>query len=480
MQSIEKIIKEKILDIYSNDIKGVVANSEDVLEGYVFFVLSGNAGRYVKDAVKRGAILVVLPTAIDADLDEKFEHYVYFDDIHIAYSILSSKVYSGQPKNLVAVTGTNGKTSVVRMLYRLFDYNHRTAVSLGTIGIQSNIELDSGLIQQNITTPDAGALHKTMSVLYKAGVQNAFIEMSSHGLKQRRGDSLAYSFVAFTNLSRDHLDYHSSYEEYFHVKLRLFSALMRQDTVAIINSDIPEYKALKSSVGERVCIEYGFNAKGDDAIVLLEQKPLGSNGQVIKYAHNGRHFEITTALFGKFQIYNIAIVLAIAHKLSLESFDFTKDLMIHGRMDLVCNKPRVLIDFAHTPDALYSLISSVRWHYPTDKIILIFGCGGDRDRGKRKLMGRIAYEYADKIIICNDNVRYEDEDQIISDILKGIEGKDFFIIKNRVSAVEFAMKNYQDHIIVLAGRGHEKKQYIGDTIISHSDYDIFKRLLKTI
>ncbi|CAN0543359.1 unnamed protein product, partial [Laminaria digitata] len=355
-----------------------------------------------------------------------------------------------------AVTATNGKTSVAPFTRQIWTLLGNQAVSLGTLGLQ----LPDGSVKPSLTTPDPVTLHADLADLARAGIDHAVLEASSHGLDQRRLDGVKLRAAGFTNLSRDHLDYHGTIEAYREAKTRLFGALLPADGIAVLNADIPEMTSLADAFGGKI-ISYG--RRGTD-LQLRTAKPSHS-GTRIKLNAFGQETEIDLPLAGDFQVYNVlcAAGLAIACGSDTHSVIGCLDKLsgVPGRLAMAgtVNGGSVYIDYAHTPDALENVLKAMRPH-TTGRLIAVMGCGGDRDRGKRPMMGRIATDLADIAIVTDDNPRSEEPLAIRREILAAAPGaRD---IGDRETAIREAVSMLSaGDVLVIAGKGHETGQIVG-------------------
>ena len=382
---------------------------------------------------------------------------------------IAAKFYAPLPETIVAVTGTNGKTSTVHFVRQLWHLMGLKSASLGTIGVVENEQLTH---DGAMTTPDTVTLYKTLHDLKTREINHVAMEASSHGLHQSRLAGLQLVAGGFTNLTRDHLDYHETMQAYFEAKALLFSHVQN---AAIMNADIPEYAALKKIAKQHGLQVIDFGKKAE--ILRLDSvKSTPSGLSFTLSAHN-----IILPLLGLFQIENIlcAIGLIMGCGAALEEIlpYLTKLTPVPGRMEKVGEKngAAVIIDYAHTPDALEKLLQAARPH-ATGNIILVFGCGGDRDKGKRPLMGALAKAHANKVIITDDNPRTEDAAQIRKEILAACPTAQE--IGDRTQAIQQAISQVQSgDVVVIAGKGHEEYQIIGQTKYPFSDKKVARACL---
>ena len=455
------------------DIRALASDSRKVAPGTLFFAIAGAAGdglAFANDAVARGAAAIIsdrMPAHSPAI------PFVQTDDVRLALAMAAARITPGQPAIIAAITGTSGKTSVAAFLRQIWARLGHRAASLGTIGLVG----PNGDVSGSLTTPDPITLHQTLDKLAADGVTHLAMEASSHGLDQRRLDGVHLSAGAFTNLSRDHLDYHASVEDYLGAKLRLFDALLHPGQSAIFDADAeiaPRVVAAANARGLRV-LSVGRHA---DGICLLNVRAheLAADLQ-LEYADE--LYEITLPLAGEFQISNalVAAGLAIACGdapakvfAALEHLDGAP-----GRLELVGqhNNAAVFVDYAHKPDALEKVLAALR-PLTRGRLILVLGCGGDRDRGKRAIMGEIAGREADIAIVTDDNPRSEDASTIRTAILDGARGgrAQIFETGDRAAAIGqgVAMLKTGD-VLLVAGKGHEAGQIIGSKVLPFSDRD---------
>ena len=467
-----------IKDDLSSDIiiEGVTCDSRKVKPGYIFVAIQGEINRgedFIDEAIKKGASVIV--TSSDSDL--KLDIPVIKDENPRRYlSYISSIVFNNSPETVCAITGTNGKTSTTNFLQQIWNLMGLKSSSIGTLGIIGNEEIQD----TNITTPDPVLLHKTLEKLSNQSFTHLALEASSHGLSQYRIDNVKIRAAGFTNISQDHLDYHNTMEEYFDAKKRLFTEILPKDNYSVICIDTEEGRELSSIINAsgKGVIEVGESA---NALNLRRLIPTESGMEII-FQYSGRQFSIPLKVEGYFQAMNIlcAAGLAIASGSPSEKvFEHLKDLRpIPGRLEF-CGfsktEAKIYVDYAHTPDALTAALFSLR-ELTENKITLVFGCGGGRDRFKRPIMGEIAENFADGIIVTDDNPRNEDSDKIRKSILETCPSA--IEIPNRKKAIITAInKGEKGDSILIAGKGHEKFQIIGDRKIPFSDQEIIREVI---
>jgi len=459
-------------------------DSRYVNKGTVFFAIKGLSSDgcdFIESAINSGACAVIYEPPYDLSNIETSIPIIAVDDLKLEIANIVSRHYESSinEMSIIGVTGTNGKTTVSRLIHQGFKKIGYKSGYIGTLGYGlENLNLNE------LTTPSCMKLHKILSEFQNSGVEYVVMEISSHAIDQKRIEGINFNTVIFTNLSRDHIDYHGNMENYGETKAKLF--LERQSKIKIININDSFGRSLIERVDEEVIstsIE-PINIDKDKFISVTKYETNGS-GFDIDLKSSWGTFKTHVPLLGIFNIENViqTIALFLSHGFSLSKIQIIIEGMKapSGRMELVDVDnnhllPKVLVDFSHTPDALKLSLQSIRDHYD-GKIWCVFGCGGDRDRGKRKMMGNIAERYADYVIVTSDNPRNENPEKIISDILEGISSKVETIV-SREEAINFAIMNAnKNEIILIAGKGHESYQKIGEETLEFSDHKISKRSL---
>ena len=463
------------------EIAGLAADSRKVARGTLFFAVPGTQADgldFAPDAISRGAVAVVAARAPDKALGAPV---VVVPDVRLALSRAAARFHPLQPATIAAVTGTSGKTSVAAFLRQIWLYCGRQAASMGTIGIVA----PSGAVYGSLTTPDSITLHETLTTLARDGVTHLAMEASSHGLDQRRLDGVRLSAGAFTNLSRDHLDYHATLEEYLAAKLRLFEALLQPGQPAVIDADADVADKVIAACAARGLDVRTIGRKGA-AIRLLERSAEGFATRLMLECE-GKVFRVLLPLAGEFQTSNalVAAGLAIATGETPQNVFAALEKLVGapGRIEKIGdrNGGAAFVDYAHKPGALETAISALR-PFARGKLIVVFGCGGDRDRGKRPIMGEIAARLADIAIVTDDNPRSEQPDAIRAAILEGAKarkGADVREIGDRAAAIAagVALLGPGD-VLLVAGKGHETGQIIGSKTIPFSDHDAVRAALE--
>lgn len=462
----------------SVEITGLTVDSRAVQKGDMFVALPGVTfdGRdYIGDAIKAGAVAVL--TTPDVDLDCAAVAVVESINPRRRYAELAASFFGKQPETQVAVTGTNGKTSVAEFTRQLWQLLGCNAASVGTLGVKSaRYQLPGGL-----TTPDPMALHRALHVLAETDVNHVAIEASSHGLDQYRLDGARFKAAAFTNLSRDHLDYHKSEQSYFYAKARLFGELLSPGDTAVINIDGAWGGVLDDIAWGRGLnkITVGSAEKAD--LRIVEQQP-ALTGQVVHFSFGGDDYSVELPLVGDFQAGNALLAAGLVIATGGDAgrcFAELKNLVgVPGRMEFIGKSAvggAVYVDYAHTPDGLATVLKAARAHNP-NKLHVLFGCGGDRDKGKRPLMGAAAVELADCAYITDDNPRSEDAAQIRQEIMIAAHGASE--MPDRGKAIEQAISELgAGDMLIVAGKGHEEGQIVGSEILPFSDIEMVKAIL---
>lgn len=459
----------------SVEARGLSADSRKVEPGTVFFALSGSkadGAAYVTQAVEKGAVAIVASHAVDTSVP-----VITVDNPRRFLALAAARHIGRQPKTMVAVTGTAGKTSVASFTRQIWAAAGHAAAQIGTTGVISPSRNDYG----SLTTPDPLALHTLLGELADEGVTHAAMEASSHGLDQSRLDGVVLSAAGFTNLGRDHMDYHPTMEDYMAAKMRLFDTLLPKGAPAVIFADdawSDEAIRVAKAAGHEVRT---VGRKGD--FLSLKRVEHFRHKQVAEVHHGGEIFEVHIPLAGDFQIANalvsagLAISTGVAAAVALKALEHLKGAS--GRLELVGQTKAgalAYVDYAHKPEALENVLTSVR-PFTTGRVIVVFGCGGDRDKGKRPIMGEIASRLADITIVTDDNPRTEVPATIRSEIMaatpKGIE------IGDRAQAIRagVAMLSSGDTLIV-AGKGHEEGQTVGTETHPFSDHEEVRKALE--
>lgn len=457
-------------------ITGLTADSRAVRPGYLFAAIPGTRldGRdFIDAAVRAGATAVLAPPDVTKDRVSPGISLITADNPRRSLARMAAVFYDRKPETIVAVTGTNGKTSVASFARQIWNALGRKSASMGTPGL-----VGPGLgSEAGLTTPDPVELHKKLHELAEAGFQNIAIEASSHGLDQFRLDGVPIRAAAFTNLTRDHLDYHGSMKLYRKAKMRLFRELLMPGGAMVVNAETPEYPALLEIAKSRglELFSYGL-AKGDIRCRSMEPT---EDGWHLDLDVLGTQHPLSFPLMGSFQIENalaaLGLVIACGGEYAKACAALEVLEGVPGRMETVARLPsgaRIIVDYAHTPDALETVLTAVRPHVAR-RLTVVFGCGGDRDKGKRPEMGAIAAKLADGIIITDDNPRHEDPGTIRKEIAAACP--DSVEVAGRRDAIGVAVADLSEgDILIVAGKGHETGQIVGDEVIPFSDADVVR------
>ena len=453
-----KGIESKYKNHYFSDI---CFNSLKCKKNNIFFAINGskvNGNKFINHAIQKGA-----KTIVSSQKFEGIKNNILFirsSNVRKSLSEFAFVIYKNKPKNIIAVTGTNGKSSIADFYFQILKLNKKKVASIGTLGIKTR-EYTKKLSN---TTIDPITLSKILNNLKKRKINNVILEASSHGLKQNRLDGLKFKTGIFTNLSHDHLDYHKTFTDYLKSKLYLFETLLIKNANIITDIDIPEYKKIKKiALKRKIKIQTISNSSGNLKIISHEYQ---DEKQIVKIKFNKDIYKFETRLIGKIQIKNIlmAMIAAMNSSLSFKEIINTIDNLkpVRGRLEQignVKNNSKVILDYAHTPDALEASLKSIKEQFKNRKISIVFGCGGDRDKAKRPMMGKIANQYCDRIYLTDDNPRYESPKAIRSSIRKSINKSKIYEIPNRSNAINKAIFELKTgDILIVAGKGHEEIQ----------------------
>jgi UDP-N-acetylmuramoyl-L-alanyl-D-glutamate--2,6-diaminopimelate ligase len=462
------------------EVGGVTADSRTVKRGDVFVAIAGGKTdglRFVKGALAAGAVAILAERPPDASLPKGIAS-VRVGNARRSLALMAGKLYPRQPQTIAAVTGTSGKTSVAAFTRQIWTALGHRAASIGTIGIVS----PRGETHGSLTTPDPVALRRSLDALAGEGVTHLAIEASSHGLDQYRLDGLRIAAGAFTNITRDHLDYHPSFAAYFAAKLRLFEALIEPGGAAVIDVDHEHADRVVAAAEMRGLSIISVGRRGSG--IRLAESVIEGFWQTLRLEHRGKNFQVRLPLVGEFQVENalVAAGLAIATGGDPASvFSALEHLTgAKGRLELVGtsrNAP-IFVDYAHKPDALAKALDALR-PYAAGRLVVVFGAGGDRDRGKRPLMGAVAAAKADRVIVTDDNPRSEDAAAIRAAILAQAPGA--VEIGDRREAIRSAIAALRPgDVLLIAGKGHETGQIIGDRVVPFSDHEAVAAALKEL
>ncbi|KIQ02664.1 UDP-N-acetylmuramoylalanyl-D-glutamate--2,6-diaminopimelate ligase [Agrobacterium tumefaciens] len=457
------------------DITGITADSRKAAPGSLFVAVAGtkaDGSTYVADAVAKGAVAVVYSHAIDADVP-----VLVVSDPRRFLSLAAARFYGKQPETMVAVTGTAGKTSVASFTRQIWAIAGHAAAQIGTTGVIAPGREDYG----SLTTPDPVSLHALLAELASEGVTHAAMEASSHGLDQRRLDGVKLAAAAFTNLGRDHMDYHPTMEDYMDAKMRLFDTLLPKGSPVVIYADDPwSARAIEAATAAGHDVRT-VGRKGD--FLALKRVEHFRHKQMIEVHHQGKIYEVDIPLAGDFQVANalvsagLAISTGVPAAVALKALE--KLVGAAGRLELIGqtkNGALAYVDYAHKPDALENVLTSVR-PFTSGRIITVFGCGGDRDKGKRPIMGEVATRLSDIVIVTDDNPRSEEPQTIRSEIMAAAPGA--LEIGDRAKAISHAVSLLGNgDTLIVAGKGHEEGQIVGGVTLPFSDHEQVRTALE--
>lgn len=454
------------------EVNGLKMDSRKVENGDLFVCIKGftvDGHQYARQAEENGAVAVVSEKELDLSIP-----VIIVRDTSKGLALLSNKFYDypTQKLNVVGVTGTNGKTSVTYLMETIFQTEKRKTGLIGTI----QMKIGEERFDVDNTTPDALFLQKSFYEMVKRHTDTVVMEVSSHALDLGRVYGCDFDIAIFTNLSQDHLDYHSSMEEYLHAKSMLFAQLGNsydetKPKFAVLNVDDRYYRELVKTTAQPV-VTYGIEQEAD---VYASEINLDSNGVSFSLHVFNEKVKIESPLVGKFSVYNMLAAAAAATcagvSLPVIQQAFEKTEGVSGRFEPVNNGQDfgVIVDYAHTPDSLENVLQTIR-SFVKGKLITVVGCGGDRDRLKRPLMTKAALEYSDHVIITSDNPRTEDPESIAQDMIKDIDGNHYEILIDRKNAIYKAIQQAEpEDVVLIAGKGHETYQIVGEEILDFDD-----------
>ncbi len=459
------------------EVVGVTSDSRKVKPGFLFVAIAGNktdGARFVKQAASDGAVAVIAEQRPDTLPDAMT--FIRAANPRRLLALAAAKIFPRQPPTIAAVTGTSGKTSVAAFTRQIWNELGYRAASIGTVGVVS----PAGERYGSLTTPDPVELHKTLDQLAKEGVTHLALEASSHGLDQHRLDGVCIAAGGFTNLSRDHLDYHPTIEAYLAAKLRLFEDLIVPGGTAVIGVDDCYARRVAEAAKRRDLKIIAVGEQGAD--IKFVGATIDGFNQIVTIVHKGHKYKVRLPLVGAFQVQNAGIAAGLAIATGAEparAFAAMEKLVgAKGRLELAGTHKGapIFIDYAHKPDALKKTLESLR-PYARGKLVVVFGAGGDRDTGKRPIMGRIASENADRVIVTDDNPRSESPAAIRAAILAEAPGA--VEIGDRAEAIKKTIAALATgDVLLIAGKGHELGQIIGDRIVPFSDHEAVAAALK--
>jgi len=470
-----KTVSKKYRNIPVRDIS---YDSREVKKGDIFFAIQGkkiSGVKFIKEAVKKGASVIV--TSKKGNYKNYRAHFILVKNVRKSLSTACSNFYKQKPKKIIAVTGTNGKSSVADFFYQILTINKILVGSIGTLGIISKKYKK----KTSLTSLDPVRLHMNLQRFKINKIDHVILEASSHGLEQKRLDGLNINIGIFTNLTQDHLDYHKNMKSYFNAKMHLFKNLLNSRSKIITDRETQNFKVIKNIANNKK-IELKTIGLKKGNVRVLENK-YEENKQIVRVLINSKIYIIDVALIGYFQIKNLLMAILAANYCGLSYkkifSKINKIIPVSGRLEYIAklnNSSSIIIDFAHTPDALEKSLIEIKKQFKKD-IVLVFGCGGERDKNKRLSMGKIAGKYCKKIYVTDDNPRNENPKKIRDTIIKGCK-KSAVDIGNRKKAIKTAIKNLDpNEVLLVAGKGHEDTQDYGSKKITFSDKKVIKEII---
>ena len=452
------------------EIANVTDDSRKVRNSSAFVCIKGNKNDghdYARRAVERGAAVVI------CERDMGIKNSIIVNDTREAYALMCANYYGNCHRKLkmIGVTGTNGKTTTAFIIKKILEENGYKVGVVGTVGVAIGNEK----YPADYTTPDPSVLHRYLYMMKMAGCDVCIMEASSQALVQKRLYGINFDIGVYTNLSREHLDYHKSMESYAEAK----AILMQSSDICVINAD-DEYAPFMKKNARNKTVTYAIDT---DADVMAEKVRLHHDGVEYKLTSKSGSYDIIYNVIGKFSVYNslaaltVGMVMNVSMKRAVKAVADMKT--VRGRIEKIKNdrKINILIDFAHTPDSLENVLKTVREVYDK-RLITVFGCGGDRDKTKRPIMGKIACKYSDKVFVTSDNPRTENPDSIINDIVCGLDKNSYVRITDRTQAIREALIEAKPgDTVLIAGKGHEKYQIFGTEKIHYDEREIVKQIL---
>ncbi len=440
---------------------GFEFNSKKIKKNYIFFALQGskfNGNNFINHAINQGA-KIIISNKFKTEINNGIL-YIKVKNPRLALSDFLVKYYNKKPKNIIGVTGTNGKSSIANFYYQILKLNNKKVASIGTLGLKSNninLKLDN-------TTVDAITINKLLFNLKNKNIENIILEASSHGLHQKRLHGIDFNTSIFTNLSRDHLDYHKNYKNYFNSKLILFNELTKKNGNLIFDSDL-KFSNVFKKIAKRKKLNLLSTGVSNSHLKIISIKILNHN-QFVKFSYRNKEYQFKTCLIGKIQIKNLMMAVAAALKSNLKIDNIVKNLEhikpTKGRLEMIGktnNNSIIILDYAHTPEALRTCIENIKEQFSLRKINIVFGCGGERDKEKRSIMGKIANKLCNFIYLTDDNPRNENPKKIRNSIKKSIFPNKMVEVPSRKLAIRNAILNSKsDEVLIIAGKGHESTQ----------------------
>jgi UDP-N-acetylmuramoyl-L-alanyl-D-glutamate--2,6-diaminopimelate ligase len=453
------------------DIAGISADSRAVRPGELFVAVAGaktDGLNFIPQALAAGAAAIMAERPPSGPLPAGVA-FIKVDDVRRALALAAAKFFPRQPRVIAAVTGTSGKTSVAAFMRQIWAALGHAAASIGTVGLVS----PQREVYGSLTTPDPVALHRSLDQLAGEGVTHLAIEASSHGLDQRRLDGVRVAAGGFTNLSRDHLDYHPTLEAYLAAKLRLFTDLIEPGGAAVVAADHEEAEIVATAARRRDLRLVTVGRRGQG--IRLVESTIEGFAQVLALEHGGREYRVRLPLPGEFQVDNALVAAGLVIATGADpsaTFAALGNLKgAKGRLELVGERSGapIFVDYAHKPDALAKALQALR-PYAKRRLVVVFGCGGDRDQGKRPMMGAIAAKLADRVVVTDDNPRSENPAAIRAAILEAAPGA--LEIGDRREAISRSIEDLRrGDVLLIAGKGHETGQIIGKQVLPFSDHE---------
>jgi UDP-N-acetylmuramoyl-L-alanyl-D-glutamate--2,6-diaminopimelate ligase len=478
---LEKLDLRQRPNLSEIEVSSIEIDSRKCQKNSIFFALK-NGEQFIQDAIKNGAACVVVA---DKNLISNRAIFIETSAIDLLLIEFLQIFYQPLPTNIYAITGTNGKTSSAEFTRQILELLGKKSASIGTLGVICDHQIE-GLQDSSLTTPDIVSLYKNLQILQKNGVENVALEVSSIGLQQGRVAGLKIDVGAFTNFTQDHLDYHQSMAEYFKCKMILFENVLANESCAVLNSDIAEFAEIKKicAAKKHRVIEYGKKAC-DLHLKKIEPHNLG---QKVSFEFEQKTYQFNLSTSGDFQAFNALCALGNVLAKNNLNHNQIENLLKNfhqlkpaaGRMQLVArlqNQAQIFIDFAHSPDALKNVLILAR-KITQARVLVLFGCGGNRDAAKRPLMGKIACELADLVIVSDDNPRHENAAEIRAQILQNCQMSQTLEIAERELAIKKAIELLEPKdVLILAGKGHEKYQIIGAEKFEFDEEKIVKNVI---
>ncbi len=479
MQRLSQILKgvQYSGSVDSRNISGIFYDSRKIQKDSLFIAIKGfnvDGHNFIDKAIELGANSILL----DQNIKNKYSiPFLKVKDSRKAMSKIASNFFGDCSKNIsiTGITGTNGKTSITYLINHILQYNNYATSSLGTLGFYG----PNGIKSTSFTTPESIELQNIFNTLHNGGVTHLNMEISSHSIALNRIDDVDVDIAIFTNLTRDHLDFHKNIDEYFSTKLKLFKKLPT-NKLAIVNSDDPYSDQIIEQTKSKI-LTYGFNKNSDIYPTNIKMSLSGSEFEI---NYQNKKFKMSTSLVGDFNISNILASILACNIMGINMDNIIQAInqfnLIPGRFESYKKKNGgiIIIDYAHTPDAFEKILSLVKSIQPKYKIITLFGCGGDRDKDKRPIMGSISENFSDSIIITDDNPRYEDPNLIINQIVSGLKHHKHIICNNREKAIKKSFSDLEkNQVLLILGKGVEGYQINQSQKTKHSDIEIIKELL---